>query len=639
MNNQTELYLDPEQTPAQLNSKQIYPFRVINQAGKVQYKLSAETLGLQQLEEESSKDFRKRLKKIHAQEAGKSRVDSIEIVLNQNKLEYGGKVYDAVVTGDYGQNAWHICLGDHNIDHYAKTLDVQKLRDQYGIPIYGKTEEDGKDKKSETNPFYIEDYSISDHANIGKTIRKYLPHAQYPNILFLIEKTHFMPKDACNGTSKSQPLQLSEIEELRITMELLGIDIYTCSAKRNKQALHFYFDIVPGEKNTPDCYDTIAKHQEILGLSNNKGETPIPFNYVLSRLKSDTFNYLFNKDVTHSAFCGEKKRVDNILGQMRSNELYKTFGGHSINKRDGKKNVIHIDNEINPYYNILEILLPKIGEFMDLKIPYYDNAILEERWSKYDLSEMQNAGSQNFITISQVFGFENYLPNASEVARTKTGTVSFAKNSGNPYKQDTPEECMLGYKTNPQHLREDSLERMLVTLSPFIVICLKSMEENVLEGYEASELRLHTMPEVGKIKGGEIVSKTKFFEYIIPNKDDTPNGGVARAKIWFDLWKGGRQSGNATMDRFFRLFWPSLVTIEKSGNKDKRIPLAKFKKNKQSGPKLAISKSMFRQALYQAFYFFAKNIPQYIKTSPPKNLYTDENPDYSNVIDKYMPYK
>ena len=29
---------------------------------------------------------------------------------------------------------------------------------------------------------------------------------------------------------------------------------------------------------------------------------------------------------------------------------------------------------------------------------------------------------------------------------------------------------------------------------------------------------------------------------------------------------------------------------------------------------------------YQAFYFFAKNIPQYIKTSPPKNLYTDENP-------------
>ena len=639
MNNQTELELTREQNPLQLNPEQIYPFSIINQAGKVQYKLSAETLGLQQLTEESSKDFRKRLKKIHAKETGKNRVDSIEVILNQNKLEYAGKVYDAVVTGDYGSNAWHICLGDYNIDHYAKTLCVEKLRDQYGIPIYGKTEEDGKDKKSETNPLYIEDYSISDHANIAKTIRKYLPHAKFPNILFLIEKTHFMPKDACNGTSKSQPLQLIEIEELRIAMELLGIDIYTCSAKRNKQALHFYFDIIPGEKNTPDCYDTIAKHKEILGSPNSSFDTPIPFNYVLSRLKSDTFNYLFNKDFTHRAFRKEKKRIDNVLGQMRSNELYKTFGGHSINKRDGQRNIIHIDNEINPYYKILQILLPKIGDFMDVKIPYYKNSILEERWPKYNLLEMQNAGSQDFITISQIFGFENYLPNALEVARTKTGAVSFAKNSGNPYKQDTPEECMLGYKTDPQYLREDSLEQMLVVLSPFIVTCLKSMEENVLEGYEASELRLHTMPKAGKIKAGEIISKNKFFEYIIPNKDDTPNGGVARAKIWFDLWKGGRQAGNATIDRFFELFWPSLEITEKSGNKYKRIPLAKFKKNQQSGPKLAISRSMFRQALYQAFYFFANNIPQHVKVAPPKNLYTDEEPDYSNVLDKYMPYK
>jgi hypothetical protein len=403
--------------------------------------------------------------------------------------------------------------------------------------------------------------------------------------------------------------------------------------------LHYYENILPGSKSAgEDHLDTISKHKEILAIPNDK-EEPIPANYTISRFKIENFDYLFKKDEVHAAFLKEKKRMDNILGQMRSNDLYKNRGGLLINKRDGRNNLISIKNEINPYYKILEILLPQIGDFMETKIPYYEDAILKERWPKYDLFEMQNNGVQDFITISKVFGLENYLPIASKLLKTKKGEISFAKNSGNPYKKGTPEECMLGYQTELQYLREDCLEQMLLTLSPFIVIFLKSMEENALEGYEASSLRLHNMTKVGKILD-DIISKNKFFNYIIPNKDDTPNGGVARAKMWYDTWKGGQNNaGTASIDRIFAVFWPNTEISIKEGKKYIRIPLAMLKKNQQTGPKHAISRSIFRKALYKTFYFFADHIPQYVKKSSPINIYTEEAPDYSNVLKKYMPFK
>ena len=515
--------------------------------------------------------------------------------------------FDGLVTSDCGNNKYYICIGDYEEVHYQPRCLRSDLPD---LPEYEEMRESGKGHVN--NPRYCSDYSTQNLTDLPRLIRKHLPEKQFPKLLFIMERAHATPCESSDRQSSSQYSTLEQLMQFKISCETLGITFAIRSHNRNNESIFYYYQAksTGGSKKTKDYQDAIADHKGMLRFPNDEGTIPNPPTYQITLFDTSHFDYIFEIDEIHEQKVLQRDRINDILNWMRA----KFNNGYSEkcdilrmvqDKSSNTKLAIKAIDVDNSYYIFFNKILPDLVDFLNQEV------------CPPDINNWNHISDTSCIKLKNKSMF--------------IGNIWF--------KQYTHKYSLEEFKKDFNLNSEKGMQELLTTCSIFISLFLRSPVENILDGYDPQDLRLHSY------RGRPCSNNLRKF--IIPQKDDTHRGGVARAKVMFDIWKGGKSIGNGGVDRCFKHFYDQEIcdmvynkTKKKEEKQRKHISI--IKRDPDLGPKHQQIRSLFRKTQSMFTNFFLTQALKHCDESKllPINDYDLHDPlskmEVANIKQKYI---